>query len=101
YHEALGFDATVWNYPGALFLSAGGYHHHLGLNTWAGASPPAGRDDARLLEWELLLPGRSDVEAAVASLREAGYPVGVQENGASVTTDPWGTRLRLTPVQNG
>jgi len=43
YHGALGLDRTVWSYPGALFLSAGGYHHHLGLNTWAGAhaSPPS------------------------------------------------------------
>src|SRR5665213_3563681 len=38
---ALGFDQTVWHYPGALFLGAGGYHHHLGTNTWAGAGAPA------------------------------------------------------------
>jgi catechol 2,3-dioxygenase len=37
YHEALGFDRVVWSYRDALFLSAGGYHHHLGLNVWAGA----------------------------------------------------------------
>ena len=38
----LGFDVTVRGYPGALFVSAGGYHHHLGLNTWhsAGSPPP-------------------------------------------------------------
>ena len=35
YHAGLGLDQTVWSYPGALFLSAGGYHHHLGINTWA------------------------------------------------------------------
>ena len=42
YAGALGFDPTVRGYPGALFVSAGGYHHHLGLNTWgtAGAPPP-------------------------------------------------------------
>ena len=34
YHGSLGFDKTVWSYPGALFMSAGGYHHHIGLNTW-------------------------------------------------------------------
>ena len=37
YSTALGFDRMVWSYPGALFLAAGGYHHHLGTNTWAGA----------------------------------------------------------------
>ena len=42
YHGVLGFDVTVRGYPGALFVSAGGYHHHLGLNTWhsAGSAPP-------------------------------------------------------------
>ncbi|TVR53669.1 MAG: hypothetical protein EA421_10700 [Gemmatimonadales bacterium] len=39
YHQALGLDEVVWSYPGALFLSAGGYHHHLGLNTWAAGAP--------------------------------------------------------------
>ncbi len=43
YHKVLGFDVTARGYPGALFVSAGGYHHHLGLNTWhsAGASRAA------------------------------------------------------------
>src|SRR5689334_21296917 len=44
YHDALGFDKVVWSYPGALFLSAGGYHHHLGTNTWAAGAGPAGED---------------------------------------------------------
>ena len=35
YHRALGFDKKVWSYPGALFFSAGGYHHHLGTNIWS------------------------------------------------------------------
>src|SRR5947207_2121510 len=41
YHGVLGFDVMVRGYPGALFVSAGGYHHHIGLNTWhsAGAAP--------------------------------------------------------------
>jgi catechol 2,3-dioxygenase len=44
YHRALGLDKTVWNYPGALFLAAGGYHHHLGTNTWSpGPGPSADR----------------------------------------------------------
>ena len=41
YHAALGFDKTAWTYPGALFLSAGGYHHHVGTNIWAAGSPAA------------------------------------------------------------
>lgn len=96
YHEALGFDATVWDFPGALFLSAGGYHHHLGLNTWAGSTPPAGAGDARLLEWELRLPEVEDVQAAAASLKAAGYSPEREGDSAIVIADPWGTRLRLS-----
>ena len=42
YHARLGFDKTVWSYPGALFLAAGGYHHHLGTNVWS-PGPCGGR----------------------------------------------------------
>ena len=41
YAGALGFDVTVRSYPGALFLSTGGYHHQIGVNTWAGEGAPA------------------------------------------------------------
>jgi catechol 2,3-dioxygenase len=94
YHEALGLDKVVWSYPGALFLSAGGYHHHLGLNTWAAAAAPAGEGEARLLEWELLVPSRRDVEGAALSLQSAGHPVERSAAGALVH-DPWGTALRI------
>ena len=95
YHGALGFDRTVWSYPGALFLSAGGYHHHLGVNTWAGRSSPASEGDARLLEWRIVLPGESDVRLAVERLVAAGHPV-VQEDSGWLASDPWGTAFRLT-----
>ena len=92
YHSALGLDKTVWSYPGALFMSAGGYHHHLAVNTWS-AGPAASEEQARLLEWELLVPG-DDVVAAARSLRAAGHLV--EERAAGWTTvDPWGTRLCL------
>jgi len=93
YHRALGLDKVVWSYPGALFFSAGGYHHHLGTNTW-GSGEPAPDDTARLLEWELLLPGEEAVAGAAVSLRESGYRV--QETSAGwQATDPWGTNLQL------
>ena len=47
YHRVLGLDKVVWSYPGALFFSVGGYHHHVGTNTWAGAAPVATAADAR------------------------------------------------------
>ena len=94
YHRALGFDKIVWSYPGALFLSAGGYHHHLGNNTWS-PGPPASPSDARLLQWTVVLPAAADVAAAADSLRAAGQEVSESEEGV-VAADPWGTRVRLT-----
>jgi catechol 2,3-dioxygenase len=101
YHNALGLDKTVWNYPGALFLSAGGYHHHLGTNIWARGAPSASDEDARLLEWEIVVPARADVDAAAASLTAASHAVerdadgGGSEGGDAVTRDPWGTQVRI------
>jgi catechol 2,3-dioxygenase len=73
YGSLLGFDVTARGYPGALFMSAGGYHHHLGLNTWAGEgapAPPPG--SAGLVRYEVVLPTTEDVEAAVARVRAGG-----------------------------
>lgn len=93
YHAALGLDKVVWSYPGALFLSAGGYHHHLGTNTWS-PGPAAHDEQARLLEWELVVDSAADTDAAAASLRSAGFAV--EPAGAGVVTkDPWGTSLRI------
>jgi catechol 2,3-dioxygenase len=93
YHRALGFDKTVWRYPGALFMSAGGYHHHLATNVWSPGPAPSSHD-ARLLEWELVLPSNDDVAAAGRSVRAAGYTAG-DEAGTLVASDPWGTRVRI------
>jgi catechol 2,3-dioxygenase len=94
YHDALGFDKVVWTYPGALFMSAGGYHHHLGTNTWAAGAPLPTDADARMLEWELVLPGAAGVDAAAESLTAHG--VAVEHNGKDVVArDPWGTQLRI------
>jgi catechol 2,3-dioxygenase len=95
YAEGIGFDRIVWQYPGALFLGAGGYHHHLGTNTWAGsgARPPEA-DDARLLEWTIVLPGDADVDAVAASLARGGHAV-TRDGRDALATDPWGTTVRL------
>jgi catechol 2,3-dioxygenase len=100
FSEALGFDRTVWGYPGALFFGAGGYHHHLGTNTWAGAgATPPSADDAQLLEWTIRLPTTASLEAAVESLSAGGHPI---ENASPssgpreiIARDPWGTPVRL------
>lgn len=98
YGDALGFDRTVWSYPGALFLAAGGYHHHLGANTWAGAHAAApAEEDARLIEWTLELPDAAAVAAAVDAMEGAGHAVTRTPAGAVRTHDPWGTGIVLIP----
>jgi len=94
YHDVVGFDKIVWNYPGALFMSAGGYHHHLGTNIWAAKSPPATDADARLLEWEIVVPSVTDVEAVRRSVESANVLLTSESNGV-VVRDPWGTAVRI------
>jgi catechol 2,3-dioxygenase len=101
YHRALGLDRVVWSYPGALFLSAGGYHHHLGVNTWARNPVPAAEGDARLLEWEMILPRGEEAGQAAASLAQAGWEVRAGPGGSYRVRDPWGTVLRLRAEGEG
>jgi len=73
YSGLLGLEVTQRSYPGALFMSAGGYHHHLGVNTWAGrGAPPAPREAAGLVSFSLELPGTDARQELLARLREAG-----------------------------
>jgi len=94
YHRGLGLDQVVWSYPGALFLSAGGYHHHLGVNTWARGAAPAREDDARLVEWEVMLPSAHDAAAALDSLA-AAVPDLQRDVADGTARDPWGVAVRL------
>src|SRR3954453_17141186 len=96
YSGALGFDVTVRGYPGALFVSAGGYHHHVGLNTWAGEGvppPPAG--SRGLSRFEVRLPGPDQLAAEEDRLREAGFEPDREGDQVSVT-DPSGNRVILS-----
>lgn len=62
YHGVLGFDVTLREYPGALFLSAGGYHHHVGVNIWAGTGiPPAPPGSVGLRSFIIRLPKREEL----------------------------------------
>jgi catechol 2,3-dioxygenase len=100
YHRALGLDKTVSGYPGALFMSAGGYHHHLGTNTWAAGAPPSSEMDARLLEWTIVLPGADDVARAAANMEAGGYQV-TRDGGRWRAVDPWGTTLCVRDEASG
>ena len=98
FYSALGFAKTVWSYPGALFFGAGGYHHHLGANVWS-PGPSAGADEARLVEWELVVPGNDQIEDVVRRLAAGGFAVDDAPDGVR-TSDPWGTQVHITS-ENG
>lgn len=96
YSELLGFDVTVWSYPSALFLAAGGYHHHLGTNLWAGPSAtPPGESEAQLLEWTILLPDAASVAAVSDRLNGAGHKP-LREGDSILVRDPWKTPVRIS-----
>lgn len=95
YGGGVGFDQMAWSYPGALFFGAGGYHHHLGTNIWAGTgAQPARADEARLEEWTIEVPSLADVDAAAVSIAAAGFTV-TRDDDDAVAGDPWGTKVRL------
>ncbi len=95
YHGILGFDVTVRGYPGALFVSAGGYHHHVGLNTWQSLhSPPPAPGSIGLRSFEVQLPERDQLDAVLARVRAAGVAVAELDGGAGVR-DPSGNAVVL------
>ena len=85
YRDLLGFEVTQWYGEDAVFLSAGGYHHHIGLNTWAGRGvPPAPQRAAGLFHLAILYPERRELAKALRSLIDAGYPLdGASDHGVS------------------
>lgn len=98
YVDALGFETTS-EHPGALFVSAGGYHHHLAMNIWnsAGAGPRA--STLGLGGVAITVPTREDVVAAADRLRHRG--IAVDDDGRSLRTqDPWLNAVTLTPASS-
>jgi len=95
YHKALGFDRTMWSVPRMLFVAAGGYHHHVGLNTFAADTPVATADDAKLLYWELRLPDAATVNATADNIRRGGYRI-TEADDHVLAHDPWSIAVRLT-----
>ncbi len=98
YRDILGFD-NVFMMPSAAFLSAGGYHHHLGMNTWesAGAPPPA-RDTIGLKSFTIELPDMTELTTVADCVRQAGLPLEETDEGLLVR-DPSHNAAILT-VQN-
>lgn len=94
YVDALGFEATATAIPSALFASAGGYHHHVAMNVWnsQGAGPRAA--SLGLADVAITLPGREDLDALAARLKERGLAF-ADTGRAVVVADPWGTQVTV------
>lgn len=82
YHGVLGFDTLPYGIPTAGFVSAGGYHHHIGYNTWAGFGAPPPPTDAVGLQWFVVeLPTPAELQKVVDRVRATGLAVAEQEEG--------------------
>ncbi len=95
YGDLLGLGVMARYGSSASFMAAGGYHHHLGLNTWAGVGvPPPPPDAARLLWYEILLPETAVLTQLVSRLELANIPIHQMDGGYHLT-DPSGSGIRL------
>jgi catechol 2,3-dioxygenase len=95
YEGALGLDVTVDSYFGALFLSAGGYHHHIGLNIWNGpGAPPPPPGSRGLGRYELVVSGPGELDTVAERLAEGGFE-SERGEGQLHAADPSGNRVAL------
>jgi len=100
YHDLLGFEITQRYGTSAVFISAGGYHHHIGLSTWhskgAGAAPV---NAVGLYHTAIVYPTKKDLAAIVKRLEDANYPLtGASDHGVSMAiylNDPDGNGVEL------
>lgn len=100
YRDIIGLDLMILWGGTAAFMSAGGYHHHLGLNTWAGVGAPQPPADAVGIRiWDILVPSSSDIETVVARVERASIAYERQADGAIITRDPSGNALRLSVAE--
>jgi len=100
YRDILGFEVNQWYGDDAVFLSAGGYHHHIGLNTWMSRNAdPAPPHSAGLFHLAILYPERRALALALKWLLESDYPIdGASDHGVSEALylqDPDGNGVEL------
>lgn len=94
YVNRLGFEATANFGPSALFVSAGGYHHHMAMNTWESSGTGKRRLALGLGEISIIVPGADDIGAL--NERMAHYKVGTSYDGQTLAfDDPWANRIRV------
>lgn len=95
YRDGLGFDITIDILNQAVFFSTGGYHHHIGTNTWNGENAKAPlANNIGMLFYSLMLPDEKTRETLIGNLNSMGYSV-VENHGEYYTEDPAGNRINL------
>jgi catechol 2,3-dioxygenase len=100
YVQTLGFEAVSRFGDGALFVSAGGYHHHLGLNTWQSAGAPPPPDNAvGLLDYSIIVPAQADLQPIAERLEAGGYAFSQAPNSLSLA-DPWHNHLHIVALSD-
>jgi catechol 2,3-dioxygenase len=97
YRDVLGFELMTFMPGAAAFVSAGGYHHHLGFNVWRGEGiPPAPEGRVGLRHWTVVLEESEEVAAVRQRVREAGVEVEEGEDDGFLVRDPWGIATVFT-----
>jgi catechol 2,3-dioxygenase len=101
YSEFVGFAVTQRSYPGALFFAAGGYHHHIGANIWAGTAAPPG-NSVGLISYRLEVPVAEVLYCLSHRAPLLGYETRMHEDGSSILQirDPNGAWLEVQPSKN-
>jgi catechol 2,3-dioxygenase len=101
YRDVAGFDLVMQMGPSAAFLSAGGYHHHIGLNTWAGeGAPPTPADAVGLREFDAVLADRAELAAVRLRAERAGLAPAGDADGLTLD-EPSGAKLRFAVAAGG
>ncbi len=100
YRDLLGFEVTLLYGDQAAFISAGGYHHHIGLNTWNSKNtPPASKNGVGLFHTAIVYPNQKDLAQILKRLLEENYPLtGASDHGVSEAIyldDPDGNGVEL------
>ena len=94
YTKGMGFEVVSY-YPQAVFLSSGGYHHHVAINTWQGAGAPTPPKNSVGLNWySIVFPNQETREKVMEQLKQIGAPLS-NEGNFYVTSDPAGNQIHL------
>ena len=101
YCNVLGFELKTFMPGAAAFVSAGGYHHHLGFNIWRGEGvPPVPKGRVGLRHWTVVLDDPEEVEAVRERVRAASIATEEREGGGFLVRDPWGIAVLFVPAQS-